>query len=158
MPKRRASYLTRSGTLKDGMSTSKYHNRSGTLKDGTISHKAFSQQVGDFAKLHGWMGYRTWNSVHSPAGFLDWVFVRPAGYIANTPTHREDLPDGDVMTVFDAPYPRLVIAELKCGRDKIRPSQQEWVDALRAAFISVYIWRPTPEDWAEIEQVLGYQL
>ena len=68
-----------------------------------ISEKDFSNQVRDLAKVLGWMFYRTWNSIHSPAGFPDCVFVR----------------NGTV-----------IFAELKSEKGKLSEAQKEWIEAL----------------------------
>ncbi len=91
-----------------------------------IREKDFLQAVKELAQLQGWLTYHTWNSQHSPAGFPDLVLVRP---------------------------PRLVFAELKVGRNRPTPAQQEWLRQLGACpQVEVYLW--TPDHWAEIERVL----
>jgi hypothetical protein len=47
---------------------------------------------------------------------------------------------------------RLVTAELKVGRNKLRPEQKRWAEWLERAGVPCYQWRP--EDWPEIEEVL----
>lgn len=49
--------------------------------------------------------------------------------------------------------PRLVVAELKVGTRRAAPEQDEWLRAFRTAGVPAHIWRP--EDWPEIERVLG---
>lgn len=48
---------------------------------------------------------------------------------------------------------RLAVAELKGERGRVGPDQQAWLDALKAAGVETYIWRPS--DWPAIEKVLG---
>lgn len=48
---------------------------------------------------------------------------------------------------------RLVIAELKTERGRLRPAQHSWIQALQVAGVEVYVWRPS--DWSAIEHVLG---
>jgi hypothetical protein len=92
-----------------------------------LTEKQWSQQVVDYAKLRGWLCYRTWTSIHSPAGYPDLTMVR----------------DGV-----------LVFAELKTEKGKVTPSQQEWLDALtRHPMVSVYLWRPS--DWLEVLEALA---
>lgn len=94
-----------------------------------IRENAFRDAVIQYAKLRGWLCYFTWNSKHSPAGFPDLVMVR--GW-------------------------RMVCAELKIGKNKTTPAQDEWLKALRDLdnnWCEVYLWRP--EDWPTIELVLG---
>lgn len=91
-----------------------------------VSHKAFLQQVYDYARHRGWLVYWTWKSKHSPPGFPDLCMAR-----------------GD----------RLIFAELKTRRDKLRPAQVVWIEALMATGkVDVFVWRP--EDWLEIEEAL----
>jgi hypothetical protein len=47
---------------------------------------------------------------------------------------------------------RVVFAELKTDRGRLRPAQVAWVSALRAAGQEVYVWRPA--DWEAITGVL----
>lgn len=48
---------------------------------------------------------------------------------------------------------RQVVAELKCGKNKVTPKQREWLQAFERAGVPAYWWYPT--DWDEIEQVLS---
>ena len=70
----------------------------------SLTEKQFAQQIIDLCKLFGWRYYRTWLSVHSPAGFPDIVMVRP---------------------------PRLIFAELKSEIGKLSPEQEAWLDGLK---------------------------
>jgi hypothetical protein len=72
----------------------------------------------------GWRAYHTFFSGLSGPGFPDLVLVRE----------------------------RVVFAELKAERGRVSPSQQEWLDALRAAGAEVYLWRP--RDWDTLCEVL----
>jgi len=52
---------------------------------------------------------------------------------------------------------RVIFAELKAAKGRLRPEQEVWLDALRAAdgpTLSTYTWRP--DDWfaGRIEEVL----
>lgn len=85
-----------------------------------VTEKQFSQQIVDLARLLGWKVYRTWNSIHSPAGYPDLCLVRLS---------------------------RLVYAELKSDKGKVLLAQQEWLDALTTTGkCEVYIWRPCDFD------------
>jgi hypothetical protein len=44
--------------------------------------------------------------------------------------------------------PRLLFVELKSGTGKLSTDQQEWLEALRACGVEVYVWRPS-----DLEQV-----
>lgn len=90
-----------------------------------IRENAFRDTVVAHAKYRGWLVYWTWNSKHSPAGFPDLFMVR-----------------GD----------RIVVAELKVGRNKPTAAQRQWLDAFDGAGIVPHLWRP--EDFDEIEEVL----
>lgn len=54
---------------------------------------------------------------------------------------------------------RLILAELKSEKGRVRPEQQEWLHALRnttaglTGLLEVYIWRPSQMD--EIAAILG---
>ena len=49
--------------------------------------------------------------------------------------------------------PRLVFAELKSERGKLRPEQSDWLDVLRLLpQAEVFVW--TPADWDELVEVL----
>ena len=90
-----------------------------------MSEKQFSAQVKGVAEALGWTVYRTWTSIHSPAGFPDLTMVRP---------------------------PRLVFVELKTMKGKTPPPQDLWLDRLRESGVEVYLWRPDEID--AIEELL----
>ncbi len=96
-----------------------------------ITEKEFSQQVVDLARVLDWKVYRTWTSIHSPAGYPDLTMVR-----------------GD----------RLIFAELKTDKGKISAAQSEWLEALGGLIngkVKVYVW--TPDDFDEIVKILQGQ-
>lgn len=45
---------------------------------------------------------------------------------------------------------RAMAIEIKVGRNKPSPAQQEWLELLRLAGIETHVWRETT-DWDEIE-------
>jgi len=90
-----------------------------------VTEKAFSQQVVDLARLRGWKVYRTWNSMHSPAGFPDLVLARGG---------------------------RLIHVELKAERGQLSTSQRDWLLSLADLPGEVYVWKPS--NWPQIEAVL----
>jgi len=49
--------------------------------------------------------------------------------------------------------PRIIVAELKTRRTKPTIEQVAWLQAFEAAGVPAYCWRP--EEWAEIEEILG---
>lgn len=90
------------------------------------------QFVRDAANWGGWLVYHTHRSDRSEAGFPDVVAVHP------------DLG-------------RLVFAELKTARGKLRADQRYWLEALgRAAApvgrrrVEAYLWRP-----ADADEIMG---
>lgn len=96
--------------------------------DRYVTHKEFMGIIQQFAELHGWMVYFTWQSKHSPAGYPDLTMVR----------ERDK---------------RLITAEVKTVKDKPTIQQEEWLRILRAVNCSeVYLWYP--KDWDDIEKVL----
>ena len=92
-----------------------------------ISEKDFQANVVALAKASGWKRiYHTWDSRRSEKGFPDLVMLR-----------------GE----------RLLVAELKTERGRVRPEQHEWLDAFAEAGVETHIWRPS--DMVNIAQVLG---
>jgi hypothetical protein len=55
----------------------------------------------------------------------------------------------DVLAVRDA---RLLAAELKTQRGRLTPDQRTWLEALRAAGVETYVWRPA--DVEDVERAL----
>jgi VRR-NUC domain len=47
---------------------------------------------------------------------------------------------------------RLVFAELKTAKGRVRAEQREWLDALEVAGVQVFVWRPS--DWPAIRDAL----
>lgn len=76
--------------------------------------------VRQVARLGGWLIYHTNDSRRSDKGFPDLVFVHPR-------------------------TGRTVYAELKSAKGRIRPEQQQWIDALARGGHDVHVWRP--EHW-----------
>jgi hypothetical protein len=97
-----------------------------------VSEAELTAYVADTAAAHRWLRYHTHDSRHSPSGFPDEVLLRP---------------------------PRLVVAELKVGRNKPAPEQLRWLEAwakLRDSgdtSIEVYVW--TEDDLDSIAKVLA---
>ncbi len=119
-------------TEQDMLRRKELYNVEGIVKRETIrmeykvSEKEFRQQILDLAKLFGWHCYFTWNSIHSPAGFLDLVLVRK---------------------------PWCLFVELKAEKGKLSPKQEEWLGELSCCTgIRVCIWRPSQFD--EIVKIL----
>lgn len=85
-----------------------------------VSEKEFSQQVVDLARMLGYKVYRTWRSIHSPAGYPDLCLLKP---------------------------PRLIYAELKTDKrsSKLSQEQARWLWELRKV-AECYVWRPRQFD------------
>ena len=84
----------------------------------SMTHKQFECQVDQLFALFGYdLVYKTWNSIHSPKGFLDRVALR--------------LKDN-----------RLIWCELKKEGDKPTPEQWYWLEALKAIGQEAYLWYP----------------
>ena len=91
-----------------------------------VLEKDFQQTLMQYAQLAGWTVYHTYDSRRSEAGYPDLTMVRGA---------------------------RLIFAELKSHKGKLRKAQEEWIQRLSdVPAIEVYIWRPL--DWPEIEKTL----
>ena len=88
--------------------------------------QAFQQQVLDLARLLGWKCYHTHDSRRSVDGFPDLVGLKGG---------------------------RKWVAELKVAGRKPTPAQVDWLQAFEKAGVPAYRW--TPDDWAEIQEVLG---
>lgn len=90
-----------------------------------MTEKAFQAIVIKAAKLFHWLCYHTHDSRRSPEGFPDLVMVRRN---------------------------RLIFAELKTEKGRVKLSQKEWLDALREAGEETYVWRPSA--WQDITRIL----
>jgi hypothetical protein len=99
-----------------------------------ISEEEFLNQVIDLANLHGWRaahfrpaktnrGWRT--AMQGDKGFPDLVLLK----------------DG-----------KLVVPELKVGRNKTTADQDEWLRRFRECGAIAEVWRP--EDWERIKAIL----
>ena len=87
---------------------------------------AWQGRVLDLARLCAWRAFHDHDSRRNAAGLPDLLLVR-----------------GD----------RLVAAELKAERGRLRAGQREWLAALdRVAGVETYVWRPS--DWATVMAVL----
>ena len=95
-----------------------------------ITEKQFQAQVVQLATLCGWhLIYHTFDSRRCAAGFPDLVLARGPGHAV-----------------------RMVVAELKVGRNKPTPAQFAWLAAFEGAGVKAFVW--TPEDWDEIQRTL----
>ena len=93
-----------------------------------ISEKRLLAAVRELARVSGWLCYHTHDSRRSEAGFPDLVLARGG---------------------------RVVFAELKSERGRLRPEQRVWLDALAEAEHEVHLWRPADWENGKIASVLG---
>ena len=92
-----------------------------------MKEKDFQQTVIQLAKLRGFeFVYHTWRSDHSPAGFPDLILLKEG---------------------------RLVVIELKVGKNNLSPEQYFWLLEFSKVTEDVYVWWDT--DWDELEKVLS---
>jgi hypothetical protein len=97
---------------------------------------AFTSKVVDYAKLRGWRIY------HALPGQ-----ARAGRWVTGTQGH---VGFPDIVAVRDR---RVVVAELKVGRNKASAPQTAWLEAFMAANVETYLWLPA--DWPEIEKVFA---
>jgi hypothetical protein len=88
-----------------------------------MSEKEWGGQFEDLLGLGGWRYYHTWRSLHSVAGFPDYVCLRP---------------------------PEIMVVELKtdAARSKLTAAQVEWLALFEACGIETHVWRPSDFDAA----------
>jgi hypothetical protein len=89
------------------------------------SEKEWQRAICNRADWLGWHWYHTHDSRRSPAGFPDLVLVR-----------RD----------------RLIFAELKTDKGRVRPPQHHWLQLLEQTMSEVYVWRP--RDYDHVLEVL----
>jgi len=87
----------------------------------------FQAAVIEYAHLRKWLVFHSYDSRRDPAGLPDLVLCRP---------------------------PRLVMAELKTAKGRLRDAQWTWLVALSACpGVETYTWRPA--NWPDIERILA---
>lgn len=91
-----------------------------------LSEKAFQARVLALAKANGWDAYHTHDSRRSAPGYPDLVIAKPG---------------------------RMLVAELKVGRNKTTAAQERWL-ALYESIPGVRVFRWRPEDWETIVKEL----
>jgi hypothetical protein len=94
--------------------------------DDAKDEEEFRGQVEACAKSTGWTTYHVYNSRKSNAGWPDEVFVRG---------------------------PVIFFAELKTETGRTTADQERWIELLRGAGQTVYLWRPS--DWPDIRRILA---
>lgn len=95
----------------------------------TMTEEQLQRSVLSCAGFLGWRCYHTHDSRRSQAGFPDLVLV-----------HVQQR--------------RVVYAELKREKGRVRGEQQAWLDDLAAVDAEVYLWRPADWHHGRIEEIL----
>lgn len=90
----------------------------------------------DLARAHGWRVAHFRTSLDRSGRWSTAVAADGAGF-------------PDLLMVRE----RLIVAELKTERGRIRPEQAVWLAALADAGVRAYLWRPSDE--AEVWRVLA---
>lgn len=92
-----------------------------------MTEKELMDAVVELATLLHWDHYHTHDSRRSQPGFPDLVLAKGR---------------------------RLIVAEIKSAKGRMRPYQQHWLDILTRTGAETYLWRPA--DWlsGEIEATL----
>jgi len=92
-----------------------------------LTERQFQKQIVDLAQMLGWRVYYVPDSRRSPAGFPDIVLLKRG---------------------------RLIFAELKTEKGRLRSRQKEWLNDLKTLGqgVKAFCWRPS--NWEEIEETL----
>lgn len=104
-----------------------------------LSERQFTAQVLAHARASGWLAAHFGNTVK----------------IVRRGDKTIPVPDKDAVGFPDlvlARHERLVVVELKIGKNKPSAEQVQWLFALAVAGAESHLW--TPDDWKEIEEVL----
>lgn len=91
----------------------------------TLTEAAYSRRITDLANLLGLRWHHEQDSRRSKPGFPDLVIVGPKG---------------------------VAFLEVKTDAGRVKPEQQEWLDALKAAGQHALIVRPC--HWPDVEALL----
>lgn len=93
--------------------------------DRAMTESEWQRTVTEYATLCGWRTWHDNDSRRNAAGLPDLLLARDT---------------------------RIIFAELKREKGKLRPEQVEWLSALDVTPAEVYCWRPS--DWDRVERVL----
>lgn len=99
-----------------------------------ITEVAFTDQVLELARIFGW------RTAHFRAA------MTKRGW--RTPVQGDGKGFPDLLLIRD----RVIVAELKVGRNKPTAEQVAWLDGFRKAGAEAYLWTPT--DWDDITRIL----
>src|SRR5262245_62000897 len=100
-----------------------------------ISEREFTATVIELARLWGWRIYHQ----------------RPAGTARGWRTALSG--DKGFPDLILAKGPRLIVAELKVGKNRPTADQALWIRAFQQAGVLAYVWYPA--DWRAIETLLA---
>ena len=97
------------------------------LGGARVSEADFQAAVMEYAQLRGWLVFHDHDSRKNLPGLPDLILTRPG---------------------------RLIFAELKVARRRLRPEQQAWLETLSTVpGVETFLWR-WPKSWELIEATL----
>jgi hypothetical protein len=100
----------------------------------------FTRAVLQLAKLRGW------RSAHFRPGRV----MRGGRWTYETPIDGDAKGFPDLVLIRGR---RLLVAELKSGRGRTTPEQEQWLAAFRLAGVEAFVWKPG--DWPAVEATLA---
>jgi hypothetical protein len=106
-----------------------------------ISESEFQNQVIAFAKLNRWR-VAHFRKVQ--------IQRRDRSVYWETPVAADGKGFPDLLLLKEH---RIMVVELKVGRNAATPEQSAWLAAFDRAHVEVHVWYP--EEWPEIERVLS---
>jgi hypothetical protein len=127
-----------------GLMTKAEAKRLGLLDDAPAPRQRsqpeaeFTAAVIAYAQLYGWL------ALHIRPGMVGGRWA--------TQVQGNGVGFPDVLLLRLKP-PGKLVAELKVGRNKPTPEQMRWLQAFAGNGFPAYVF--TPDDWPEIERVLG---
>lgn len=98
-----------------------------------LAEKQLQRQIVELAKLRGWLVFHPYEMRRSTPGYPDLTLLRPGKGVGRG---------------------RLIYAEVKSERGRLREDQKTWLSALATCgdSVEVFVWRPS--DFDEIERTL----
>lgn len=113
------------------------------LMNAQISEEQWQNQILELAARTGWLAF------HIPDRMFKLVqkASKDNGLRAGHFLPQPGFPD----TVLIRP-PRLVFVELKSENGHLSSEQRQWIEALTACSVEVYVWKP--RDWDEARETL----
>lgn len=100
-----------------------------------MTEAQFTRQVLQLFRLTGWRTFHA-RPARMKRGWRTAVSGSGVGFL-------------DILAIKER---RLLVVELKVGRNRTTPAQDAWLDAFTAAGVETFLW--TPDDWLEIERIL----